>query len=138
LNAQQLGIGRLGDASVGGWIRLAIFERLLQQAEAAARPAGRQGLSAAGLGPTRQTTWLLQTENLLLFSPSGVGKTHLAIAITMAMAAQDQACRFFPATTLVQLLQKALPRPQAERAGGTRRSTTYRRCSRSSIATPCW
>jgi len=59
LNAQQLGIGRLGDASVGGWIRLAIFERLLQQAEAAARPAGRQGLSAAGLGPTRQTTWLL-------------------------------------------------------------------------------
>ena len=25
----------------------------------------------------------------------------------MAMAAQDQACRFFPATTLVQLLQKA-------------------------------
>jgi DNA replication protein DnaC len=42
-----------------------------------------------------------------LFGPSGVGKTHLAIAITMAMAAQDQACRFFPATTLVQLLQKA-------------------------------
>jgi DNA replication protein DnaC len=58
-------------------------------------------------GLARQTTWLLQAENLLLFGPSGVGKTHLAIAITMAMAAQDQACRFFPATTLVQLLQKA-------------------------------
>jgi DNA replication protein DnaC len=36
-----------------------------------------------------------------------VGKTHLAIAITMAMIEQDQPCRFFPATALVQLLQKA-------------------------------
>ena len=51
--------------------------------------------------------WLLQAENLLLFGPSGVGKTHLAIAITMAMVAQDQVCRFSPATALVQLLQKA-------------------------------
>ena len=58
-------------------------------------------------GLSRQTTWLLQAENLLLFGPSGVGKTHLAIAITMAMVQQDQACRFYPATTLVQLLQKA-------------------------------
>jgi DNA replication protein DnaC len=51
-----------------------------------------------------QTNWLMQTENLLLFGPSSVGKTHLSIAITMA--AQDQPCRFLPATTLVQLLQK--------------------------------
>ena len=56
---------------------------------------------------SRSYTWLLQAENLLLFGPSGVGKTHLAIAITMAMIEQDQACRFFPATALVQLLQKA-------------------------------
>jgi DNA replication protein DnaC len=55
----------------------------------------------------RHTTWLQQAENVLLFGPSGVGKTHLAIAITMAMVQQDQYCRFFPATTLVQLLQKA-------------------------------
>ncbi len=32
---------------------------------------------------------------------------HLAMAITMAMIEQDQACRFFPATALVQLLHKA-------------------------------
>ena len=55
----------------------------------------------------RSHTWLVQAENLLLFGPSGVGKTHLAIAITMAMIEQDQPCRFFPATALVQLLQKA-------------------------------
>ncbi|MCX5937776.1 MAG: ATP-binding protein [Cyanobium sp. LacPavin_0920_WC12_MAG_62_9] len=47
-----------------------------------------------------------QAENVLLFGPSGVG-TNLAIAITMAMIEQDQACRFLPATALVQLLQKA-------------------------------
>ena len=57
---------------------------------------------------SRSHTWLLQAENLLLFGPSGVGKTHLAIAITMAMIEQDQACRFFSATALVQLMQKAL------------------------------
>jgi DNA replication protein DnaC len=56
---------------------------------------------------SRSHTWLLQAENQLLFGPSGVGKTHLAIAITMAMTKQDQACRFFPANALVQLLQKA-------------------------------
>ncbi len=56
---------------------------------------------------SRNHTWLLQAENLLLFGPSGMGKTHLAIAITMAMIEQDQACRFFPATTLMQLLRKA-------------------------------
>ena len=56
---------------------------------------------------SRSHTWLLQAENLLLFGPSGVGKTHLAIAITMAMIEQDQACRFFSATALVQLMQKA-------------------------------
>jgi DNA replication protein DnaC len=44
-----------------------------------------------------------------------VGKTHLAIAITMAMIEQDQACRFFPATALVQLLLK-VPSEAAGRA----------------------
>jgi DNA replication protein DnaC len=55
----------------------------------------------------RSHTWLLQAENLLLFGPSGVGKTHLAIAITMDMIEQDHASLFFPATAVVQLLQKA-------------------------------
>ncbi len=50
---------------------------------------------------------LLQTENLLLFGPSGVGKTFLAMAVTMAMVEQDQPCSVFPATALMQFLQKA-------------------------------
>jgi DNA replication protein DnaC len=39
---------------------------------------------------------------VLLFGPSGVGKTHLASGIAL-----DQPCRFYPATTLPQELQKA-------------------------------
>ncbi len=54
---------------------------------------------------SRCDSWLLQPENLQLFGPSGVSKTHLAITITMIE--EDQACRFFPATALVQRLQKA-------------------------------
>jgi DNA replication protein DnaC len=56
---------------------------------------------------SRSHTSLLQAENLLLFGPSGVGKTHLAMAVTMAMIEQYKPCRFFPATALMQLLQKA-------------------------------
>ncbi len=56
---------------------------------------------------SRSHTWLLQAEKLLLLGPSWVGKTPLAIAVTMAMIEQDQPRRFFPAMALVQLLQKA-------------------------------
>lgn len=38
---------------------------------------------------------------------SGVGKTHLAIGIALAQIGLDQYCRCYPATTLVQKLQKA-------------------------------
>ena len=44
---------------------------------------------------------------MLLFGPSGVGKTHLAVGIALAQIGLDQACRFYPATSLVQELQKA-------------------------------
>jgi DNA replication protein DnaC len=36
-----------------------------------------------------------------------VGKTHLAIGIALAQIGLDQYCRCYPATTLVQKLQKA-------------------------------
>ena len=51
--------------------------------------------------------WMERAENLLLFGPSGVGKTHLAAAIGHGLVAQGKRVRFLSATHLVQQLQIA-------------------------------
>jgi DNA replication protein DnaC len=51
--------------------------------------------------------WLDRSENLLVFGPSGVGKTHLAAAMGRAMVELGKRVKFFSATILVQQLQSA-------------------------------
>jgi DNA replication protein DnaC len=55
----------------------------------------------------QDVTWLERAENLLIFGPSGVGKTHLAAAMGRAMVELGKRVKFFSATALVQQLQYA-------------------------------
>ncbi len=51
--------------------------------------------------------WVSRAVNLLFFGPSGVGKTHLAVAIAHALIEKSIRVRYYPATLLVQQIQKA-------------------------------
>nr|HID12282.1 AAA family ATPase [Anaerolineae bacterium] len=53
------------------------------------------------------TDWTRQTRNILLFGASGVGKTHLAVAIGHGLVEQSVRVRYFTTTALVQELQLA-------------------------------
>lgn len=53
------------------------------------------------------TSWVKKAHNLIIFGPSGVGKTHLAAAIAHRLIEQGVRCRFFQTTALVQMLQMA-------------------------------
>ena len=51
--------------------------------------------------------WTRQARNVLLFGPSGVGKTHLGAAIGHGLTEQSVRVRYFATTALVQQLQLA-------------------------------
>lgn len=53
------------------------------------------------------TEWVKQANNLVIFGPSGVGKTHIAAAIGYRMIEQGMRCLFTSTTELVQKLQLA-------------------------------
>lgn len=52
-------------------------------------------------------SWVNNANNLVVFGPSGVGKTHLAVAIAYRLIEQGVRCLFTPTTVLVQKLQQA-------------------------------
>lgn len=51
--------------------------------------------------------WVKKAENIIIFGPSGVGKTHIAAAIADNLVAQGVRPLFISTTTLVQQLQLA-------------------------------
>lgn len=53
------------------------------------------------------TAWVKNANNVIIFGPSGVGKTHLAAAIGYRMIEQGQRCLFAATTSIVQKLQRA-------------------------------
>lgn len=59
--------------------------------------------------------YLDQRENLLLVGASGVGKTHLAIALGMAACGQGRKVRFFGVTELITKLMEAREEKQLTR-----------------------
>lgn len=92
--------------------------RLARHLKEARLPAGKtlerfEFEAVAGADRTRLSTlacdtdWIDNAHNLLLFGPSGVGKSHLAAAIGHALIEQGLRVRYVPASTLVQQLQTA-------------------------------
>ncbi len=60
--------------------------------------------------------WTRHSRNVLLFGPSGVGKTHLAAAIGHGLIEQGVRVRYFTTTALVQQLQQARAQLRLEEA----------------------
>jgi DNA replication protein DnaC len=53
------------------------------------------------------TSWLQTASNILIFGPSGTGKTHISTALGRSMIELSKWVKFLSATTLVQQLQQA-------------------------------
>jgi DNA replication protein DnaC len=62
---------------------------------------------AVAMQLAQTTDWLDNASNILIFGPSGTGKTHVSVALGRSMIELGQRVKFFPATTLVQQLQQA-------------------------------
>ncbi len=92
--------------------------RIARQSAESRLPAGKSlasfdftqvpGLSVGQFEALAGTVdWTRRSRNVLLFGPSGVGKTHLAAAIGHGLIEQGVRVRYFTTTALVQQLQLA-------------------------------
>jgi len=101
--------------------------RIARQAAESRLPAGKSlasfdftqvpALSAGQINALAGTAeWTRQSRNVLLFGPSGVGKTHLATAIGHGLIEQGVRVRYFATTALVQQLQLAREHLRLEEA----------------------
>jgi len=93
-------------------------KRILRHIKEAKLPAGKTidsyDFKAAGSVNSAQisalannTSWVKDANNLVIFGPSGVGKTHLAAAISYRLIEQGIRVLFTQTTLLVQKLQAA-------------------------------
>lgn len=65
-------------------------------------------LNAAQINALAESdNWIKQANNLIIFGPSGVGKTHVACAIAYRQIERGCRVKFYQTTHLVQLLQEA-------------------------------
>jgi DNA replication protein DnaC len=94
---EQRLIRRLKESKLPAGKTLAVFNF---EAMTSINPAQIQALA-------ENISWIKKAENLILFGPSGVGKTHLAAAIGHALLQQDIRVLFSSTMTLVQQLQQA-------------------------------
>lgn len=63
--------------------------------------------SAAMMQFAQTSDWLERATNILVFGPSGTGKTHVSAALGRSMIELGQRVKFLSATTVVQQLQQA-------------------------------
>jgi DNA replication protein DnaC len=67
-----------------------------------------QTLNAAQINAFAESnTWIKQANNIIIFGPSGVGKTHIAAAIGYRQIEMGTKVRFIQTSYLVQQLQQA-------------------------------
>ena len=70
--------------------------------------AYNKSINAAQIKALADTdTWVRQASNIIIFGPSGVGKTHIAAAIGYRQVEIGTKVKFFQTSHLVQLLQQA-------------------------------
>ena len=82
------------------------FEATFESFDMSAQPALHPGV----IRELEKLEWVDAGENVIFMGPSGVGKTHLAIALGKRAIAGNRSVRFYSAVRLLALLREAADR----------------------------